>query len=372
METNTQNKRYGTILASVLIVGILGVGTFLSTEQFYTQVSTQQDALLKTRSRGDKYTVNQLNNTLKKNEDKDKDLPITDELFEGANNQSDAHVDDAKNEDKDRDLPITNELFEGSNNGNEVSSGDGEDQISIDKVIKQSISSDNDEQISHDEADENEVSETDDDLYSIAKHIADADDDNIYDKVLERIHESIQTNNTSSVTLPISPACHPHFNLALPNNKWSNTTKFNRIYFYHSRKAAGSTVHKYLRKVADKYGIELKAVEWRGMEEPGTTFENNNTLNENTFYVTNIREPISRSISHFKYQGRWDCHDLVFASRKKFTPTEENANSLLSWNRTGGHEESKCKVKGRKKKKKTMYFHLGMCGKLYFIVSCSS
>jgi len=337
METNTQSKRYGTILASVLIVGILAAGTFLSTEQFYSQVSTQQDALQKTTSRGGNYAVNQLNNIHKKNEDKDRDLPTTDVLFEGSNNK------------------------------------DGGDQISIGKeVIEESISNDNNEQISYDEADENEVSndETDDDLYSIAKNIADTDDDNIYDKVLERIHESIKKNNTSAATLPNSPVCHPHFNLALPNNKWSNTTKFNRIYFYHSRKAAGSTVHKYLRKVADKYGIELKAVEWSGMEEPGTSYENNNT---NTFYVTNIREPISRSISHFKYQGRWDCHDLVFANKRKFVPTEENANSLLTWNETGGHEPSKCKVKGRKKKGgKTMYFHLGMCGKLSFIVSCSS
>jgi len=344
METNTQSKRYGTILASVLTVGILAAGTFLSTEQFYSQVSTQQDALQKTSSRGDNYTVNRRNNIHKKNEDKDRDLPITDKLFEGSNKHPDTHVDDTKNEDKDKDLPITDELFE-----------------------EQSISSDNNEQTSYDEVLDDE---TDDDLYSIAKNIADADDDNIYyDKVLERIHESIKKNNTSAATLPNSPVCHPHFNLALPNNKWSNTTKFNKIYFYHSRKAAGSTVHKYLRKVADKYGIELKAVEWRGMEEPGTIFENNNT---NTFYVTNIREPISRSISHFKYQGRWDCHDLVFASKKNFTPTEENANSLLTWNRTAGHEESKCKIKGRKKKKKTMYFHLGMCGKLSFIVSCSS
>ena len=365
METNTRNKQYGTILASVLILVILAIATFLSTEQFYTKFSTQgtpqhYDALQKT-SRG-KYTVN----IHKKNEDKDRDVPITDELFEGANNHLDTHVDDAKNEDKERDLPITDELFEGSNNDNDVSSGDGEDEISIGKVIEKSMSNDSD----YDEVDENEVSNdaTDDDLYSIAKHISEADDDNIYDKVLESIHESIQKNNTSATTIPNSPACHPHFNLALPNNKWSNTTKFNRIYFYHSRKAAGSTVHKYLRKVADKYGIELKAVEWRGMEEPGTSFENNNT---NTFYVTNIREPISRSISHFKYQGRWDCHDLVFASRKNFVPTEENANSLLTWNRTAGHEPSKCKFKGRKKKKKggkTMYFHLGNCGKLSFIV----
>ena len=340
METNTQSKRYGTILASVLIVGILAAGTFLSTEQFYSQVvSTQQDVLQKTSSRGGNYTVNELNNIHKKNEDKDRDLPITDVLFEGSNY-----------------------------NDNEVSIGDGEDQIIIGKVVEESMSNDSDDEVDDNEVDDE--NETDDDLYPIAKHIADADDDSIYDKVLERIHESIQKNNTSAATIPISPACHPHFNLALPNNKWSNTTKFNRIYFYHSRKAAGSTVHRYLRKVADKYGIELKAVEWSGMEEPGTSYENNNT---NTFYVTNIREPISRSISHFKYQGRWNCKDLVFSRKNKFVPTEQNANHFRTWNETGGHEPSKCKFKGRKKKGgKTMYFHLGMCGKLSFIVSCSS
>ena len=96
METNTRSKRYGTILASVLIVGILAVGTFLSTEQFYTQVvSTQQDAL-QTTSRGGKYTVNEMNNTHKKSEDKDRDLPITDVLFEGSNNDNEVSSGDGE------------------------------------------------------------------------------------------------------------------------------------------------------------------------------------------------------------------------------------------------------------------------------------
>jgi hypothetical protein len=34
-----------------------------------------------------------------------------------------------------------------------------------------------------------------------------------------------------------SPACRPNLNLALPEWKWDNITKFERIYFYHSRKA---------------------------------------------------------------------------------------------------------------------------------------
>lgn len=34
-----------------------------------------------------------------------------------------------------------------------------------------------------------------------------------------------------------SPACRPHFQLALPDGKWSDSIKFKRLYFYHVRKA---------------------------------------------------------------------------------------------------------------------------------------
>lgn len=94
--------------------------------------------------------------------------------------------------------------------------------------------------------------------------------------------EVLNQNNES----PASPACHPHFQLALPGGQWTNEKKFKRIYFYHARKAGGSSMHKYLAKVADHYGIELTAVEWSAMEEPGT-FDND------TFYITHLREPVS-------------------------------------------------------------------------------
>ena len=36
----------------------------------------------------------------------------------------------------------------------------------------------------------------------------------------------------------VSPACRPHFRLALPDGKtWTTSTKFTRLYFYHVRKA---------------------------------------------------------------------------------------------------------------------------------------
>mmetsp|Transcript_8228 Transcript_8228/g.17540 ORF Transcript_8228/g.17540 Transcript_8228/m.17540 type:complete len:426 (+) Transcript_8228:32-1309(+) len=132
-----------------------------------------------------------------------------------------------------------------------------------------------------------------------------------------------------------SPACHPHFNLALPNGKWDQNTKFKKIYFYHARKAGGSTMNKYLHKVARHYGIEILTVEWDGMEEPGTN-------DVDTFYVSHLREPVARSISHFKYQGRWNCPDLILKPGN-FTPTRENANPIETWNQTGGHVPLSCR-----------------------------
>jgi len=129
------------------------------------------------------------------------------------------------------------------------------------------------------------------------------------------VAEAISTNRNNynaNPNLP-SPACHPHFQLALPNGKWGNGTKFKRIYFYHARKAGGSSMHKYLGLVAQNYGIELTAVEWYGMEEPGTN-------DVDTFYVTHLREPVDRAISHFKWKmGLPRSRPPIIIKRKKKT-----------------------------------------------------
>ena len=93
-------------------------------------------------------------------------------------------------------------------------------------------------------------------------------------------------NNNKSIT-PKSPACHPHFRLALPGNQWTNKVKFKRIYLYHLRKAGGSSLHVYFAKVAARHGLDFKVVEWSAMEEPGSLED------AETFYVTHIREPVS-------------------------------------------------------------------------------
>mmetsp|Transcript_555 Transcript_555/g.1171 ORF Transcript_555/g.1171 Transcript_555/m.1171 type:complete len:492 (+) Transcript_555:64-1539(+) len=205
----------------------------------------------------------------------------------------------------------------------------------------------------------------DDDAYDYDDNGHDDDDDDVDDgndnaendyegdnQILARLFKNNSTN-INNEEKAASPACHPHFKLALPNNQWNDKTKFRRIYFYHARKAGGSSMHKYLGKVAKQYGLELKAREWGEMEEPSTNAEDGAT-----FYVTHLREPVDRAISHFKYQGRWNCHDLVFHQNNKgWEPTIENAKNLETWNQTGGHKPIQCKHK----RSKGTYFFLSTC-----------
>jgi hypothetical protein len=85
-----------------------------------------------------------------------------------------------------------------------------------------------------------------------------------------------------------SPACHPHFHHLTLNTawSWSDATKFKRIYFYHARKAGGTSLANYFYRVADHYGLEFDQGEWIEAEEPGTH-------QVPTFYVTHLREPVS-------------------------------------------------------------------------------
>ena len=85
-----------------------------------------------------------------------------------------------------------------------------------------------------------------------------------------------------------SPACHPHFRYLSSNTSWaySDDAKFKRLYFYHARKAGGTSLAHYFSMVALHHGLEFKHAEWYEAEEPGT-----HALP--TFYVTHLREPVS-------------------------------------------------------------------------------
>ena len=85
-----------------------------------------------------------------------------------------------------------------------------------------------------------------------------------------------------------SPACHPHFRYLSSSTSWaySDDAKFKRLYFYHARKAGGTSLAHYFSMVALHHGLEFKHEEWYEAEEPGT-----NELP--TFYVAHLREPVS-------------------------------------------------------------------------------
>ena len=114
--------------------------------------------------------------------DKDlRKLPIADELFEGANNDT-----DGLHEHPNSYLPIANELFEGANNNDtDVNDTDGGDKDKVEgKDLEQFTT------IDHDVEDDDDTTDDDDAYYNIAKSIVEADDDNFYDKISDRI-ESI-------------------------------------------------------------------------------------------------------------------------------------------------------------------------------------
>ena len=83
-----------------------------------------------------------------------------------------------------------------------------------------------------------------------------------------------------------SPACRPHFNAWTRSNRLSNATTFRRLYFYHARKAGGTSLANYLSKVARRRGLAFAQDEWVEAEEPGTH-------PVPTLYVAHLREPVS-------------------------------------------------------------------------------
>ena len=153
-------------------------------------------------------------------------------------------------------------------------------------------------------------------------------------------HNLRQSPHDSHVkrSLQFSPACHPHYRIATTSDtgstKWSSSLPFTRIYFYHVRKAGGTMLRKYLKKVALTHNIQLQIQENKyAREEIGSQ--------PGTMYVTNLRDPVERSISHFKYEGRWNCRQMI-KNATHYIPTLQNAKKLETWNETGGFVPSPC------------------------------
>jgi len=125
--------------------------------------------------------------------------------------------------------------------------------------------------------------------------------------------------------LPLSRLSNPN---AFPYNG-----KYNKIYYQHSRKAAGTTLAFWLACVAKYHNMTFETDEdwsfqrYRLDKEP------------NTFFVTSLREPISRILSSYKYEGRWKITD-----RERTTAT---AKSFMDWMRETeerSHDNAFCKA----------------------------
>ena len=110
------------------------------------------------------------------------------------------------------------------------------------------------------------------------------------------------------------------------NQKYTKKRMIRRIYFAHMRKAGGTTIHSYLRKVAQQYGLEFVVVEAKPFHE---TIHADH-LRSDTFYVTHVRDPIRRLISNYEYEGRWPC-PLLLQANSNFIPTQKNARSMTYW-----------------------------------------
>jgi hypothetical protein len=130
--------------------------------------------------------------------------------------------------------------------------------------------------------------------------------------------EGTNTNVSSS------PACYPSF--------LQGGQRIQGIYFHHMRKAGGTTLFEYFRRVAKKYGLFLRHIEGGPAKWPKP--------NRNALYVTNLREPVARAISHFKYSGRWQCNQL---RKKDFVPTEANAVLLETFIKEEGGDLQRTK-----------------------------
>ncbi|KAL9183040.1 LOW QUALITY PROTEIN: hypothetical protein ACHAXT_004827 [Thalassiosira profunda] len=141
-----------------------------------------------------------------------------------------------------------------------------------------------------------------------------------------------------------SPVCHPHWDVAVSKDSggseilndlsWGANLPIKRIFFYHVRKAGGTTVEKYLKMVTTHTELNTKRL---SMAMPLQRSRND------TIYVTNLRDPVERSISHFKYEGRWSCkgRDGELMNRS-FIPTKENARPFENWTHTQGFYPSPC------------------------------
>ena len=130
---------------------------------------------------------------------------------------------------------------------------------------------------------------------------------------LEATEIQRSSSNAADLDRSWSPACRP---------TWGNDpSKITRLYFAHTRKAGGTLLRAMLRKFTRLHNLTYASAEGGPVESPKRS---------DTLYVTNLRHPVSRVISHYKYEGRWSCRQTMMKPNTSI-PTPENAQSLKSF-----------------------------------------
>jgi hypothetical protein len=117
--------------------------------------------------------------------------------------------------------------------------------------------------------------------------------------------------------LSMSPACKFHHRRGVG----LEGSQIRRIVFVHMRKAGGTTFWSYLKNVAKTYKLVLQTYE--GLRPPLS-----DTMDNSTLFITHIREPSSRVLSHYKYEMRWSCKDLTNQA-SGFVPSRNNTRMSL-------------------------------------------
>lgn len=113
-------------------------------------------------------------------------------------------------------------------------------------------------------------------------------------------------------------------------------------------------IRKYLTKVAQHHSIDLEVLEFKH-----ASFDEEVGSRSDTLYVTNLRDPVERSISHFKYDARWGCNNLV--KNKTFVPSTTNAQPFAMWNFTGGFVKTACSSSSSSRRRSNRSFYFEAC-----------
>ncbi len=96
-----------------------------------------------------------------------------------------------------------------------------------------------------------------------------------------------------------------------------NMSSYDSIFLYHTRKAGGSTMRRWLRRVANKHNLTLKVQEGYPLQE--SDFHNKSR----TLYITTLRDPVERAISSYYFEGQW-----LEAGKNR---TKESAIGFKTW-----------------------------------------